>query len=263
MARFLNDANMAIYAIDARGVFAPDMPDASSPARISRNGARPPPLKVDHARETFDIVAERTGGKSFHNTNDLGDAIRQAVDDARVTYVIGYYPSDATWDGKFHQIKLQCKRPGVQLRYRPGYFAASEPPRPVIATAEEAIRSNAFSSDIGLSVTLTRQNDQLEAIVNIQTSDLALELKDGKWSDQVEYLAVAGDPATGVFRGKPTILNLGITQEGYEAALKTGIRLKSTFSLTPDANQFRIAVRDTSSGAVGSLIFNRNAQAAK
>ncbi|HEY3840317.1 MAG TPA: VWA domain-containing protein, partial [Bryobacteraceae bacterium] len=69
MARFLNDANMAIYAIDARGLFQTGVPDASVRGKTRAN-APPPQQKTDHQYETFDIVAERTGGKAFHNTND-------------------------------------------------------------------------------------------------------------------------------------------------------------------------------------------------
>ena len=102
------------------------------------------PQKVDHQYETFDIVAQRTGGKAFHNTNDITGAIKKAVEDAKVTYTIGYYPEDAKWDGQFHQLKLQCKRSGVNIRYRPGYFATSAPPQQTTrryTTVQQAIRA--------------------------------------------------------------------------------------------------------------------------
>src|SRR5260370_19699151 len=39
--------------------------------------------------------------------------------------MLGYYPSNKKWGGKFRQIKLQVNRPGVQLRYRRGYFGVN------------------------------------------------------------------------------------------------------------------------------------------
>src|SRR5260370_39979974 len=39
--------------------------------------------------------------------------------------MLGYYPSQKKWDGKFRNIKLQVDRQGTQLRYRRGYFAVN------------------------------------------------------------------------------------------------------------------------------------------
>jgi len=43
-----------------------------------------------------------------------------------VTYVLGYYPSHNTWDGKFHDLKVQVDRKGAKRRYRLGYFAFAD-----------------------------------------------------------------------------------------------------------------------------------------
>ena len=39
-----------------------------------------------------------------------------------MTYVLGYYPAHGQRDGKFREIKVQVKRPGLCLRYRGGYL---------------------------------------------------------------------------------------------------------------------------------------------
>jgi hypothetical protein len=64
------------------------------------------------------------------------------VDDLTSYYLVGYY-SSGKLDGKFHAIKVRVKRPGVDVRARRGYLAATAaeaaavrtPPPP---TAEEA-----------------------------------------------------------------------------------------------------------------------------
>jgi hypothetical protein len=68
-------------------------------------------------------LAERTGGKAFYGSNDLSEAIRRAIDDFRVTYTLGFYPTGAKWDGAFHRIKVKVKIPGAEVRARAGYFA--------------------------------------------------------------------------------------------------------------------------------------------
>src|SRR6266536_207810 len=86
-------------------------------------------LNIQASHDTMAILANRTGGRAYYNTNDLTRAIHEAIDDAQVNYVLGYYPAHNKWDGKFHQVKVQVNRKGIDLRYRLGYFAFAETPR--------------------------------------------------------------------------------------------------------------------------------------
>jgi len=68
-------------------------------------------------------LASRTGGRAYFNTNDLQNSVREAVDDSRLTYTIGFYPPEARNDGKFHKIKIElAHHSGEDLRYRKGFF---------------------------------------------------------------------------------------------------------------------------------------------
>ena len=65
MARFMNDANMAIYAIDARGLFQTAIPDASTRGNAKKMQNPRPSPKVDHQYETFDICGPAHGRQGF------------------------------------------------------------------------------------------------------------------------------------------------------------------------------------------------------
>ncbi len=90
------------------------------------------------ALDSMQMLAERTGGVVFTNTNNLGRAISRAIDDAQITYVLGYYPTNVKWDGHFRKISVKVRRPGVSVRHRSGYLAFPPPPQ----TAES--RQNAL-----------------------------------------------------------------------------------------------------------------------
>ena len=60
--------------------------------------------------------------------------MKQIVRDTSAYYLIGYNSSQTPTDGKFHEIKVRVKRPGVQVRARKGYWAL---------TAEETARATA------------------------------------------------------------------------------------------------------------------------
>jgi len=131
----LNDAHVAAYTIDAGGLVPESLGDASLSGRdqdgkihhgIDANRA----LSADafqrfSTHDALETIALDTGGSYFGNRNDFENAIKSAMRESSSFYMLGYYPSNKRWDRKFREIKLQVNRPGVQLRYRRGYFAVN------------------------------------------------------------------------------------------------------------------------------------------
>src|SRR5258708_39874972 len=68
-------------------------------------------------------LAQSTGGKAFYNRNDLIVGLRTSLEDGATYYTLSYYPDNKKWDGKFRVITVKSARPGVNLRYRLGYYA--------------------------------------------------------------------------------------------------------------------------------------------
>ena len=73
--------------------------------------------------DTLRALAEKTDGRAIVNRNDLDVGMKQIMRDSSAYYLIGYNSSQAPTDGKFHEIKVRVKRPGVQVRARKGYWA--------------------------------------------------------------------------------------------------------------------------------------------
>src|SRR5262249_23153824 len=95
--RAVNQANMAIYPVDARGLIGPfDAMPSMNPA--NRPMGRQATINVNNraSRSIFDTqasmreLADRTGGRAFLNSNDIAGAIRRAVDDSQVTYNLAF-----------------------------------------------------------------------------------------------------------------------------------------------------------------------------
>jgi VWFA-related protein len=106
--RALAAARVMLYPVDARGlVTCPPPPCASVNAHIA----------------AMEEMAEQTGGRAFHDENDLAAFARAALDDSREGYVLTYSPSRYKPDGSAHIIEIGTSRKRVRLRYRPGYFA--------------------------------------------------------------------------------------------------------------------------------------------
>ncbi|MEW6321659.1 MAG: VWA domain-containing protein [Acidobacteriota bacterium] len=72
-------------------------------------------------------LADETGGRAIIGSNEPERHLGDIVADASAYYLVGYTPTRAAQnDGKFHDIDVRVKRPGVRVRARKGYWAPSE-----------------------------------------------------------------------------------------------------------------------------------------
>jgi VWFA-related protein len=112
-----NRNNAAIYALDPRGL-------AVGEFGIEENiGFKQDQKALQVSQDTLRILANETDGRAIVNRNDLEKGLAQVVRDSSAYYLLGYNSSQAPNDGKFHEIKVRLKRPGVQVRARKGYWA--------------------------------------------------------------------------------------------------------------------------------------------
>jgi len=137
-----NRANASFYPIDPRGLPAFDTPMV----RQDVPGPPPPmvPLPVDQAMlrgriNSLRTLAEATDGVAIVASNDLAGGLKRVVDDLSSYYLMGYY-SSGKLDGKFHPISVRVKRPGVRVRARRGYLAAT-PATAALLTRNSAPKS--------------------------------------------------------------------------------------------------------------------------
>jgi len=70
-------------------------------------------------------LAEQTGGRSIfvNNEKKLEEAFSQISEELRTQYVLGYYPTNRSKDGKFRKIEIKIKRDDTKVLARRGYYA--------------------------------------------------------------------------------------------------------------------------------------------
>jgi VWFA-related protein len=130
-----NRANVSFYPIDPRGLPVFDTPIGPE---------RPLSPVADHAQlmtrqESLHTLAINTDGIALVNSNDLKKQIRRIADDLTSYYLMGYYSTNSKLDGKFRTIKVRSKRPGVEVRARRGYSAATVAEVARARTAADAV----------------------------------------------------------------------------------------------------------------------------
>nr|HEV7955420.1 VWA domain-containing protein [Candidatus Acidoferrales bacterium] len=263
-ARSLNTADVAVYPVDARGLIG-------NPSGVNKPGPRGglATMRANMgssfpARDNFDTMntfAERTGGRAFYNTNDIQGAVRKAIDDSSVTYVLGYYPANTNWDGKFRQLKVRTDKPGVHLRYRLGYYALADAPVTAAQKAElltDAEWSPLESTDLGLEIKAdpidAPGSREIQLQVRIASNQLHFEQTDGHWRDSLEvvWIEIA---ASGKQIGSTTKhIAMDVPQDSFDLFTSQGTSFNQRFKVSPEAVELRAVVRDGGSQAIGSVI---------
>jgi len=264
-ARALNQANLAIYPVDARGMMTA-FPDPNfNPAAFNRGqGPGAPQFTVGGPdRQEFDtmnMLADRTGGRAFYNANEINQSVRMAIDESRVSYELGYYPVHNQWEGMFHEITVRVKRPGLRVRNRKGYFAVKDAPAENSQQAEllqAAANSPLESSVLGMKVRLERvagaDARTLNLRIELDTREVYLAREGNRWVGALAVLvAQTNSDGERTMSGAQTV-DLKLEQATYDKLLREGMKLTKRIQLEPGAEELRVVVRDTSSGATGSV----------
>jgi VWFA-related protein len=267
--RAINDGGVAIYPVDARGVIGnsiamPSM-DVSSRPNPRRRGMQPVDQRAQNqiiqTQGVMREIADRTGGRAFMNTNDLTNAIRRAMDDTRFTYVLAYAPSHNQWDGKFREIKIKVNRPGVDVRYRQGYYAYPENPsdeKTRQAILAEAATTPLLSTGLGLLADVpqrpTAEKPQTLVRVAMDTREVSFSRSaEGKQEAVLDVFIVIFDQSGKPLRQQSRTARLSLDQAKYDELLKSGIVWNAESEAPPDSVRARVVVHDLSSGTVGSV----------
>lgn len=109
-----------------------DVLEAANKFNVTINVVDPTGLTGNMSRDVLWRLSSETGGRAVLNTNGLAAGLMDVSRDASAYYLIGYSPTRAVADGKFHEIDVKVKRKGVRQLARRGYWA--EPPAEMVPT---------------------------------------------------------------------------------------------------------------------------------
>jgi VWFA-related protein len=114
-----NRANVSFYPIDSRGLPVFDEPIGPDQPPLVSVDQRVLASRIESLRE----LAANTDGLAVVNSNDIEGGLRRIADDLTSYYLLGYYSTNGTLDGKFRRIDVRVTRPGAAVRARRGYRA--------------------------------------------------------------------------------------------------------------------------------------------
>jgi hypothetical protein len=241
--RKLIDADVAVYPVDEAGV--------------NVYGGVP------------GYISQLTGGLKYARRNDLDVVVREAVEDGRAAYILGFYPTaDDGNDGNDanpfgadlgagpHQIEIRVNRPGVHLRYRASYQTqmTSGHPNAPVQDLIEALNRPVDATGIVITASATRMQDRLNLMESFDVSGLDLQLEQGLWKGRAEVVA-RFLTAEGTWAGHAVAetLTLNLKAATYEAALENGLRYDKELTIPPKAVELKLLIGNITTGKIGTL----------
>ena len=242
-----NHYNVAIYAVDPR-MLATNEFGVDMPAMVSRIDQQ----YLNATMETLRTLSINTDGRAIVNRNDLTMAMKQIVRDTSAYYLIGYNSTFTATDGKFHEIKVRVKRPGVEVRARKGYWAlsraeaalASAPPKPNVPKAVDVAIGVATAANLSRVVRTwlgtDRGADGKTKVTLVWEPSPRVPGAPARPSDVPSRIAVtaAGDDGTPYFRAR--------VPEAPAAPPQTAGG-RATFDVPPGKMQLRLTVEGSGS----------------
>ncbi len=117
-------AQVAVYPVGAR-VFGSAIANPVGPPGYLIDSSTPYRYEtfVAEEQQSFEAMAEATGGKAYYNSNDLAGLVSQAISKGSDYYAVSYVPPGTEFDGRHHTIKVEVDQPGLHLTYRDDYYA--------------------------------------------------------------------------------------------------------------------------------------------
>lgn len=287
----LAQAQVAVYPVGVAGLRVSPVFEAENNKSYANrlHASQPSRAATDNAEfestvlaenDTMNVMAESTGGRAFHDTNGLAEAVASAVTDGADYYTLAYTPTNAKTDGGYRKIKLQLSNPAYTLRYRRGYFAS---PANVAAQTSAAMRgatslgapapteiflkSAVFPATadnpeeaeaapynlLAANVAGPFQRYTIDTIVN--PTDLAFE------HGEDDKVRASFDVAVLVYRADGVLMNRLInqlhasaTQQELQKDMQQGIQFHEEISVPAKGDYFlRIVVHDVVTDKVGAV----------
>jgi VWFA-related protein len=253
-------ANVRINSLNARGLYAIVAGgDASTPS--SAGGPAVNIVKDRYRSESAlaeeDVLAEladATGGRYFHNSNDLKAGFELLAAAPEFVYVLGFSPQNLKLDGAYHALKVKLATPrGLDLQARRGYYAPKHLPNPE-EDAKREIEEALFSRDelqdipVELHMQFFKSSDvaaKIAVLARVNVKNLRFRKADGRNNDNVTVLSGVFDRNGNYITGMQKIVELRLLDPTLEKVMNSGITVRSNFDVAPGSYVIRLVVRDS------------------
>ncbi len=266
-------SNVSFYPVDARGLTAlvpgGDASTASARGTGILTGSKQGGLKssFNDSQETLYTLAEDTGGKALLDVNDLTLGIKQAQEDIRSYYMIGYYPSNANEDGKYRRIQVRLAPSSAlakeaKLDYRNGYYAGKQFAKFTSTDKERQLQEALTLGDPVSELPLALEVDYFRVAkdryfvpisVKLPGSSVGLAKKNGKQSTDLDFIGQVRDSAGKLVGGVRDQITVKLTDTDAEKLENRHLQYDTGLTLAPGNYSLLFLAREDQTGKMGTF----------
>jgi hypothetical protein len=222
-------------------------------------------LRGETASEGAQVLAAESGGFTVENTNDLAGGIARIATESQAYYLLGYRPAQSARGTAFRRIEVKVARGGATVRARKGYYPGLDTqPAASVSGARDAGFQRALDSPypsdavpLRMSALVFHEAGLGKASVlvacEVDVSGFRFEEREGRLSDDLQYLLVVANRDTGEHFRHDENVELRLSPETRESLARSGYLVARPFELPAGGYQAKIVVRDRNGGRIGSL----------
>jgi len=260
--QLLNDAQIALYPVDVKGLQVVSVPSASV-RNPGRNYARNMNWRNLDTQSTLQTFAAMTGGRAYYNSNDLTKGFRDAVNDSAEYYMLGYYLDRSKTKPGWRKLAVKVKRDHVEVRARSGFFVTNATVDP--ESSRNSDISSALQSPLDYtSLALVARWDKIEpgkepgkkhvSYAMHVAADAALIDEADNNHLVLDFVALAKTPqGRQVDQPEGQKIDAHLSPEKLLSIRQNGVGYRGFLDLSPGEYTVRLVVRDGLSGRIGSV----------
>jgi VWFA-related protein len=262
-------AGVTFWTIDARGLVAQaplgDATQGSQGNSGMYNGAAALAVRnnFQQSQDTLYALASDTGGKAFFDNNDLDRGIVEAQESISDYYVVGYYATNTTKNGRFRRIRISIAgHPDADLNYRQGYYADKEFSKFTAVDKERQLEDALMLDDPITDLDIAMEIDYFQlnraeyfvpVIVKIPGRELALAKRGGYEHTLIDFIGEVKDLVGGTtVSNVRDDVNIKLSDATAAELAKRPIEYDTGFTLLPGKYMIKFLARDNETGRIGT-----------
>ncbi|MGH9402573.1 MAG: VWA domain-containing protein [Terriglobia bacterium] len=261
-------AGVSFWPIDARGLVAEaPLGDATkgSQGNIGMyTGAAALALtnNFQQSQDTLYALAKDTGGKALFDYNDLTKGITQAEQATSSYYILGYYTTNRTQDGKFRRIRISLNNNLLaSLDYRQGYYASKKFSQFTATDKERQLEDALMLPDPITELTIAMEIDYFQLnraeyyvplVVKIPGRELALAKRRGAEHTLLDFIGEIKDDYGTTVTNLRDKLNIKLSDQTASQLAKRPVEYDAGFTLLPGKYTIKFLARDAETGRIGT-----------
>ncbi|MGH9732093.1 MAG: VWA domain-containing protein [Candidatus Acidiferrales bacterium] len=270
-------AGVVINSLDAKGLYTEDPSHGRAQNELAANSAAGAAI-FTHENENFDWeltsvtagmtdFAVGTGGRFFHNRNDISAGYSSLAAAPETEYLLGFAPENARLNGAFHRLKVEVTMPGkFNVQARPGYFAPTKQAQEQVghSTPEEqidtAVRGSNERSDFPVTVgeksPTTNNVHELSVQTHVDIQKLPFQQQHDRRTEMLTFVAALLDAHGNIVTAKEAQMELVLKRETFDRLSKSGINGALSLQAPSGSYRLRVVVQEAVHGEISATSQN-------